>query len=359
MQRFYFMQVDYLIIGQGICGSFLSHFLQQNNCSFIVIDENKTTTSSKVASSVINPITGRRLVRTWMIEEVMPVSVGVYKDLEKKLNTSLIKQKNIIDFFTTPQMKLAFEERLITESEYLCSIKNEQQFDDIFNQFFGMGMINQCWWIDLNLLLNKLRIQLQKNNQLLTEKFNINELLLTNESVYYKDIEAKKIIFCDGIGSTENKWFKLLPFAPNKGEALLVKIDGLSRDFMYKCGVSIVPWQDDLFWVGSTYEWKFSDDRPTTLFREKTKQTLEQILKIPFTVVDHLCAVRPANVERRPFVGFHPIQKNVGILNGMGTKGCSLAPYFAQELVNNLLHQTPINPLADIKRFERILSREN
>lgn len=353
------MQVDYLIIGQGICGSFLSHFLQQNNCSFIVIDENKKTTSSKVASGVINPITGRRLVRTWMIEEVMPVSVGIYKDLEGKLNTSLIKQKNIIDFFTTPQMKLAFEERLSTESEYLCSIKNEQQFDDIFNQFFGMGMINQCWWIDLNNLLCMQQEYLSQNNQLIKDKFIADELEISENEVIYRDIKAKKIIFCDGIGSTENKWFKLLPFAPNKGEALIVKTDGLSKDFMYKCGLSIVPWQDDLFWVGSTYEWKFSDDKPTDLFREKTIQTLEQILKIPFTVVDHLCAVRPANIERRPFVGFHPLQKNVGILNGMGTKGCSLAPYFAQELVNNLLHQTPINPLADIKRFEKILSRNN
>lgn len=353
------MQVDYLIIGQGICGSFLSHFLQQNNCSFIVIDENKKTTSSKVASGVINPITGRRLVRTWMIEEVMPMAVSTYQSLERKLNHSFIKQKNIVDFFATPQMKLAFEERLQSESDYLCTLQNEQKFDDFFNPFFGVGMINQCWWIDLNNLLCKHQEYLSQNNQLIKDKFIADELEISDNEVIYRDIKAKKIIFCDGIGSTENKWFKLLPFAPNKGEALIVKIDGLSKDFMYKCGLSIVPWQDDLFWVGSTYEWKFNDDKPTNFFREKTIQTLEQILKIPFTVVDHLCAVRPANIERRPFVGFHPLQKNVGILNGMGTKGCSLAPYFAQELVNNLLHQTPINPLADIKRFEKILSRNN
>jgi hypothetical protein len=41
----------------------------------------------------------------------------------------------------------------------------------------------------------------------------------------------------------------------------------------------------------------------------------------------------------------------------MGTKGCSLAPFFAQQLVANLQEQKPIHPEADIKRFARVLSR--
>jgi len=62
-------------------------------------------------------------------------------------------------------------------------------------------------------------------------------------------------------------------------------------------------------------------------------------------------------LERRPFVGFHPLYPSVGILNGMGTKGCSLAPYFSQQLVNHISSQLPIHPEADIKRFARVLSR--
>jgi hypothetical protein len=41
----------------------------------------------------------------------------------------------------------------------------------------------------------------------------------------------------------------------------------------------------------------------------------------------------------------------------MGTKGCSLAPYFAKQLVDKLKGEGNINPLADIKRFEKILTR--
>ena len=81
-------------------------------------------------------------------------------------------------------------------------------------------------------------------------------------------------------------------------------------------------------------------------------------LKVPFTILDHLAALRPAvAVERRPFVGLHPTNDKIGILNGMGTKGCSLAPFFAKQLVDHLLYNEPIMADADLQRFKKVLSR--
>jgi glycine/D-amino acid oxidase-like deaminating enzyme len=62
-------------------------------------------------------------------------------------------------------------------------------------------------------------------------------------------------------------------------------------------------------------------------------------------------------MERRPFAGLHPIHASVGLFNGMGTKGCSLAPYFAKQFADFLIYQTPMEPLVDIDRFKKILSR--
>src|SRR5438046_7032667 len=53
-------QVDYLIIGQGLSGTWLSWFLARENRSFLIIDKNEPITPSKVSSGVINPVTGRR-----------------------------------------------------------------------------------------------------------------------------------------------------------------------------------------------------------------------------------------------------------------------------------------------------------
>jgi glycine/D-amino acid oxidase-like deaminating enzyme len=153
-----------------------------------------------------------------------------------------------------------------------------------------------------------------------------------------------------------NPYFKALPFVPNKGEALIVKIKGLAPTNIYKTNITIVPWKDDLFWVGSSYEWSFSDVLPSQSFKDKMIAALDTVLKLPYEVIDHLVGIRPANTERRPFVGLHPNYPQMGICNGMGTKGCSLAPYFAKQLLDHIENGTKIEPEADIKRFTSILS---
>ena len=65
------MEFDYIIIGQGICGTFLSWNLIKAGKKILVIDELQKFSSTKVASGIINPVTGRRVVTTWMIEELL------------------------------------------------------------------------------------------------------------------------------------------------------------------------------------------------------------------------------------------------------------------------------------------------
>ena len=115
--------------------------------------------------------------------------------------------------------------------------------------------------------------------------------------------------------------------------------------------------EDDVYWLGSNYLWEFPDDQPTGQFRKQTELLLKAWLKVPFKIVDHKAAVRPANIDRRPFAGFHPTYKNIGILNGMGTKGCSLAPFFAKQLTDQVIYGSEILAEADIKRFTKILTR--
>ena len=351
------MNIDYLIVGQGICGTFLSHELMKAGKSVLVIDEDRPFSSSKVASGVINPITGRRMVRTWEIEKLMPYAVEAYTALGEELNVSLIRQSNILDFHSTPQMVLAFAERQPIEQEYLSIPEDADKWKHYFNYDFSIGQINPCWLIDLNTLLTKWREQLKEKNALLEQVFHLEDCIVSQDHITYQNITAQKIIFCDGVSGFDNPYFHLLPYARNKGQALIVCITGLPQTHIFKQGYVMVPWKEDLFWVGSTYEWDFTDPYPSAGFLNKAEAHLKYWLKLPFETVDHLASERPANMERRPFVGLHPVTASVGLFNGMGTKGCSLAPYFSREFANYLVHGTPINPQADVKRFTKILSR--
>jgi len=254
-------------------------------------------------------------------------------------------------------MKIAFDERVEENADLLFHPKDQWQYQDIFNYDFGFGEVDPCYVVNLKEILPLWRKKLLSNNQLLEEDFEITELKQTNAGISYKNIKAKKIFFCDGIHSSRNPFFKPLPFALNKGEALLIEAPGIPPTHIFKKGMMLTSIQKDLFWLGSNYLWEFPDDQPTEQFRKQTELLLRSWLKVPFKIVDHKASVRPANIERRPFVGLHPTYKNIGILNGMGTKGCSLAPFFARQLTDHLISGNEILAEADIKRFTKILNR--
>jgi glycine/D-amino acid oxidase-like deaminating enzyme len=350
------MTADYLIIGQGICGTFLSWNLLKEGKKVIVIDEARPFSSTKVASGVINPVTGRRMVKTWMIDELLPFAKNEYEQLGKELDVNLVKQCDLLMFHPTPQMSEAFEERYESDRQYVAK-EEDDRWKGFFNFNYGVGRITPCLHIDLNLLLERWREVLKQKSLLIEERFNNEDISFSDGQVSYKNITATKVIFCNGTDAFSLPYFNLLPYAKNKGEALIVSVAGLPVDNIYKQGLSIVPWKDGLFWVGSTYEWNFTDLQPTGNFRKQAEEQLKFWLKLPFAVVDHIASERPATLERKPFVGLHPVNLSIGIFNGMGTKGCSLAPYFASRFTQYLMHGKAIAPEADIQRFKRILSQ--
>ncbi|MGZ8525106.1 MAG: NAD(P)/FAD-dependent oxidoreductase [Chitinophagaceae bacterium] len=352
------MQIDYLIIGQGICGTFLSYYLQKEKKSFLIIDNNYSNSPSKIAAGIINPVTGRRLVTVWRVDEILPFAWKAYQETGHDLDITAISQKNIIDFFPNPFMRESFLQKIETGDKYVHSYPEQNHFNSFFNYELGCGEIRPVYTAHLETLLPAWREQLLKENNLLEENFEIEQLNIEPGRIQYKNITAEKIIFCDGTSSFDNPFFRQLPFAPNKGEALVARIPELPGNHIYKKGMMIVPMTEkDFFWIGASYIWDFETAEPTLMFRENTEQLLRQWLKIPFEIVEHRSGLRPATLERRPFVGFHPVHTNIGILNGMGTKGCSLAPFFAKQLTDHLLYEEPISADASIDRFKKILTR--
>ena len=347
-------KVDYIIVGQGLVGTWMSYYAKAFGKTFIVINDPQTPSATSVASGVINPVTGRRIVQTWMIDVLLPNALEAYTELGIQLNKTILKKAPVVLLHPSVQMKESFEYRLNHDNVYL-SPNNKTDWEAFFKTPFGTGQIDSSFWIDLNTMLSSWRKQLKDLCNYIETYFNIEDLIVHQDHVTWKEYTANHIIFCDGNNSMQNKYFNKLPFAPNKGEALIVEIKGLPKENIYKQSISIVPWKEDLFWVGSNYEWTFKDNSPTETFKEKMIQALDNFLKVPYTIVDHITGIRPANTERRPFVGVHPSFPSIAICNGMGTKGCSLAPYFSKQLIEYIENGKAIDTEADIKRFESIL----
>lgn len=353
------MTVDYIIIGQGICGTWLEYYLLKENKSFIVYDNNYLQSASSIAGGLINPVTGRRVVTTWMAEALLPFVWDEYSALGNTLNTQCIDQKNILVFPSATDLQQAFLERIKQQNSFIQppSVPGET-LHNTFNFPFDVFEISPGYVIKMQALLQSFRAHLKGKNILREEVFNEDELKINGNNVEYNGIKAGKLIYANGMHASQSRYWKNLPFVQNKGQALVVHIEGLDTSYIYKFGhLTLIALQENEWWVGSSNELEFATITPTDDFKTRTAASLKSILKKDFKVIDHWSALRPATVERRPFVGFHPQYKNIGILNGMGSKGCSLAPWFAKQLVQNMLYDEPLDALADVSRFAKLLAR--
>ncbi len=107
----------------------------------------------------------------------------------------------------------------------------------------------------------------------------------------------------------------------------------------------------NVYSVGSTYDWENLNNKVSEKGIKKLKKKIENILKCKYEIIEKQAGIRPATKDRRPFVGFHPNNNKIGIINGLGSKGISLAPYCTKVLIDNIQNHKNINREINIKRY--------
>jgi len=100
---------DILIVGQGLAGSLLALELEKREKNVMILDNNPIVSSSKVAAGLYNPITGRKMAKTWLADELFPNLSKYYQDLEKKRNTRFNFTKTIyVPFIIIEKQMIGF-----------------------------------------------------------------------------------------------------------------------------------------------------------------------------------------------------------------------------------------------------------
>jgi glycine oxidase len=353
---------DYIIVGQGIAGSLLSHFLLKKNKRLAIIDNHHHQASSMVAAGMINPITGRNFVKSWEIDTLIPFAKKTYLELEAQLGISIFDSKNVAMIFGAVK---AENDWMVRSSSPDVTKYVTDDFELDFYTNFLAGVQNgvefqQAGRANLKELVLAYKKVLQDQVNYLEESFDYSELEILENHVNYKGIEAKRIIFAEGFQATENPYFNYLPFAPAKGDILLVKIPNYpAKDKLVKHGVFIIHLHDDVYWVGSTYNRDYKTLEPKPRAKAALTERLQRVLKLPFEVLEHIGAARPTVRDRRPFLGQHPTFSRLYLFNGMGAKGATLTPFFASQLIDYLEDGAELNKEVDISRYYRYFEEES
>jgi glycine/D-amino acid oxidase-like deaminating enzyme len=116
-------------------------------------------------------------------------------------------------------------------------------------------------------------------------------------------------------------------------------------------GAFVIPLGGNTYRLGATYSWHELDFLPTEQGKAELVEKYQKLMKPSMRILSQKAGVRPATKDRRPFIGMHPEFENIGIFNGLGSKGVSLAPYFAKQFVDFLLNNKELHPEVNINRF--------
>lgn len=339
------MQCDYLVVGQGIAGSMLSYSLLKRNKKVIVLDEPLSSTSLAIQHAMYSPIIFKRFTKAWMVDKVLPIMVDTYKELEKILNISFISQCGILRVLASDQERKLWLSKSMEEG-YWPYLDDAiiQQYSPVLEALYGYGLVKNAGTIDLYSLLTAYKDYLKEKNMLVEAAINYEEIKISHDKVYLNGITAKKLIFCEGYRGLNNPFFKSLPFVLAKGELLKAKIKGLTLNHIISSGIHISPVGHEEFILGSTYNWNDLNMTETLEARQELVDKARKFVKTDIDILEQYVGIRPTVKDRRPLIGLHPELPQVGIFNGMGTKGVSIAPYFAEHFADHLLNQADLMP---------------
>lgn len=347
------MTPHYLLIGQGLAGTLLAHFLEKAGKSVFVIGRQDEGAASRVAAGLINPITGRRFVKSWRVDSLIPFARNTYRELEQKLGISLYYERNILRALAGPGEENAWLARSGEPGyqHYILDRAEPGAYAGKIKQAYSYGEVRHSAQVDVGLLVEAYRQYLEQKGAYREETFDYTQLEMVKGGVVYPGIKAETAVFCEGPWARANPFFNYLPFQGDKGEVLIARIPGAGFEKILKQEVFIVPLENGLYWVGSNYVKGPEDGRPTEAGASYLRSHLEQVLKIPFEVVAHRAAIRPTVRGRRPFLGRHPEFPQLALFNGLGTKGASLGPYWASHIADHLVKNVTLDGEVDIQRF--------
>ena len=317
----------FIIVGQGLAGTILAHHFLEADIPFEIWDSPETHfNSSKAAGGIFNPVTGRKLEQTWLADELFTYLFDFYPRLEKTLNTRF--------FFPMPLFRPFANEEMKT---WLVERKDQIHHDYLRWESEGVW-VEKAGWVDVATLLQGSRSYFSSKGIL--------------KEAEYTDFQA---IFCEGFHGQQNPLWSCLPFLPAKGELMEVRSKEPPQDYILNKNGFLLPLGEQKFKVGATYAWKEYTNKITSEALVELTDKLGLMGCSQFELIEQKTGIRPATQDRRPIIGFHPTKQS-GIFNGFGSKGVSLAPYFAKQWTSEILGNTSVHSEASIRRFYHLFS---
>ncbi len=302
------------------------------------------------------PVTGRRLAKTHLADLILPFARQTYRDIEKATGESFFVEKQVLQIFNSvSNLNEWYSRSAETEMTGYCGdILSSDQIDSSLKNDYGGILLNQSGYVEPLAFVKSMKDYITDNGEFIETVFDAGELNVSAKGVIWKGNSYSHVIFCEGYHTLQNPYFGYLPFKPAKGEILDFIAPSLNDRYIVSNGVYILPLGNYRFRTGATYVWDDLTENTTEAGLQFLTDNLKKSIHCEFEVVGHKAGIRPAVRDRRPLVGLHPVHKQLGIFNGLGTKGAMLGPYYANQMMELLSTGRQPGRDVDVNRFDSL-----
>jgi glycine oxidase len=334
-----------------LAGSVLACLLQMGRKNVLVVDNAHRTAASLSAAGIMNPITGKRLNRPFLIDHLLEDAFTIYPSIEQFLGTSFFRRRSVLRLLQSADELDQWKQRVASGDygKYLGSI-DSPPFASTAPWFGGLE-IAAAGRLDVAALVRSTRDRFAETGRLVEGEFDYRELGFSHNVVNWRGYTAKAVVFCEGYKLSDNPFFKSIQLNPAKGEILTLRAPNFSDDRIVQRGKWLFRSSKTEIKAGTTYHWDQVDEKPTQRAREEIEQSIRQFTNFDYEVINQTAGVRPViRVDNRPIVGLHPENRQVAVLNGLGSKGVLQVPFASRQLIGNLERGEPIHPEFDVCR---------
>lgn len=327
-----------LIAGQGIAGSCAAWLALQKGWEVTVFDQGALEGASAVSSGILNPITGRHFVKSWMSDDFIKSAKELYLSISEEYQEQFLHQIPMRRHISTVEIENIWSTKTITPGyeHHMESGPPKAEMSAYFNEVNTFGTVLTCARVDTLRMLTKLRQSWTEEGILRDELLDGNQLQYSMSGIEYQGEHYDAGIMAIGWKGSTDVVFPTDRYKIAKGEVLLCRIPDMPTSFISKFHKFIVPQGDDMFWIGTTWQWEFEHQNSESHKSQELVAFLDQYLKLDYEIVERKAGIRPVTKYRRPFIGSRNSSPRLFLLNGLGTTGVTMAPYWASEIINHI-----------------------
>ena len=347
-----------LIVGAGLAGSLLAWRLQQMGQAVHVIGSSRLPNAWSVAAGVINPVTGRWMTKSWAFDALRQQAHLCYQALEKQFQKSFFHAIPLTRYCQQPDdvKRLGRRRRNPRYQSVIGHQHSAGSGHPSLRDSFGHFEILQAAYVNIPALIDWLHRDFAQQGCWQDALFNYSALQYqSSKSTWqYQGQHYQRVIFCEGCGLKHNPWFRNLPVQAAKGETLLLRAPQLALPTaLFHHRKWLLAYSNGTLRLGSSYDEADSSPLPTAQAYRSLLDAFEH-MTVPNTtyrVEEQRAGHRPTTPDSRPILGEHPTYSGLFVLNGLGSKGASLAPSMVEQLIQLIWQQKPLLPEVDLQRW--------